>query len=83
VLVINGQTLTGSGYSAADNATLTLTGAVAGNAVTGEIFEAGIIDKVADFTGTIGTNGKLLGSFTTVPALGGGTGSFDACRTTS
>ena len=81
VLVINGQTLTGSGYSAADDAPLTLTGTVAGNAVTGAVFEAGI--KVADFTGTIGTNGKLLGTFTTIPVLGGGTGSFDACRTTS
>lgn len=81
VLVINGQTLTGGGYSAADDAPLTLTGAVVGNAMTGEVFEAG--SKVADFTGTIGTNGKLLGSFTTITALGGGTGSFDACRTTS
>jgi len=81
VLVIDGQTLTGSGYSAADDAPLTLTGSVIGNAVTGEVFETGT--KVADFTGTIGTTGKLTGSFTTIPALGGGTGSFDACRTTS
>jgi hypothetical protein len=80
VVVINGQTLVGSGYSGSDEAPLTLTGSVAGNLVTGEVFENGT--KVADFTGTVGANGKLLGSFTTVIGLGG-TGSFNACRTTS
>ncbi len=81
VVVINGQTLVGSGYSASDDAPLTLTGSVTGNLATGEVFEHGV--KVADFTGTVGTNGKFLGSFTTIPSLGGGTGSFNACRTTS
>jgi hypothetical protein len=81
VVVINGQTLVGSGYSGSDQAPLTLTGSVTGNLVTGEVFENVIM--VADFTGTVGANGKFLGSFTTVIGLGGGTGSFNACRTTS
>ena len=81
VVVINGQTLVGSGYSGSDEAPLALTGSVTGNLATGEVFENG--SKVADFTGTVGTNGKLLGSFTTIPTLGGGTGSFNACRATS